>query len=161
MSQHDQPHILTCNNSKDYSRILWILAKKGTVWWSRPGIILTGLWISIHSEVLDSINFPSMNSLVVGCEERCYTSAFGQWVHYQCMTFDVKFNCRLIVKCTRLSTHHWGGVAHAASSKWDLRKKHSRESEIIKCHKYYSNTITTGYRFIYVVKHLTHKTNSL
>lgn len=40
---------------------------------SGSGDILTGLCTSSHSEVLDSINFPSMNSLVVGCGERYYT----------------------------------------------------------------------------------------
>lgn len=37
--------------------------------------LLTGLWISSHSEVLDSINFPSINSLVVGWEEKDHKCA--------------------------------------------------------------------------------------
>lgn len=72
----------------------------------------------------------------MGCEERSWASAFGQHINVW-----PKFNCRLIMKCTCL-THHWGGVAHTARSKWDLRKKHSPESDIIKCNKYYSNATT-------------------
>lgn len=53
---------------------------------SGSGDILTGLCTSSHSEVLDSINFPSMNSLVVGCGGEILHSAFGLWVYDRCTT---------------------------------------------------------------------------
>lgn len=71
---------------------------------------LTGLWISIHSVVLDSMNFPSMKSLVVGCGGQ----NIGQWVIFvsMCLKTCVPYYMQaFIIYCYHTAVNDEGALS--------------------------------------------------